>query len=95
MGAGPVRDLAGARDAARHLADRFRTVIVTAGSNGLAAATQGGQTFALPAEEVVAVSSHGAGDAFIGTLAAALVRGAPLPKAAEAAAHAAAIHVST
>ncbi|MCF8520869.1 MAG: bifunctional hydroxymethylpyrimidine kinase/phosphomethylpyrimidine kinase [Rhodobacteraceae bacterium] len=95
MGADPVCCLRSAADAAKRLSDRFEAVIVTAGSKGLAAITAEDEAFALPAEKVDAISSHGAGDAFIGALCAALVRGLPLSKAAQAASHAAAIHVST
>lgn len=95
MGADPVSSLHSAADAARRLADRFEAVIVTAGSKGLAAVGPDDEAFAVPAEQVKAVSSHGAGDAFIGALAAALVKGAPLREAAHAASQAAARHVST
>ena len=95
MDAGAVASLHDALDAASRLAGRFETVIVTAGSLGLAAAPRGGAAFSLPAEMVQAVSSHGAGDAFIGTLCAALVTGAALRDACEAASRAAAVHVST
>lgn len=94
MGAGPVDDLASAALAAQHLAARFAAVIVTAGSKGLAAVDAEGQAFSLPAEEVQVVSSHGAGDAFIGALCAALVQAKPMLEAAKAASHAAALHVS-
>lgn len=95
MGADPVCCLHSAADAAKRLADRFEAVIVTAGSRGLAAVTADDEAFFLPAEKVEAVSSHGAGDAFIGTLCAALSRGLPLRDACQAASHAAALHVST
>lgn len=95
MGTGPVSSLHSAADAAQRLADRFAAVIVTAGSMGLAAVGPDGEAFALPAEKVQAVSSHGAGDAFIGALAAALVKGAPLRTACQSASQAAARHVST
>lgn len=94
MGAAPVTDLKSAGDAARRLATRFRTVIVTAGSKGLAAVAEGGEPFLLAAEQVKAISSHGAGDAFIGALAAALARERPLYDACRAASQAAARHVS-
>ncbi|NHB78115.1 PfkB family carbohydrate kinase [Rhodobacter calidifons] len=94
MGAGQVASLDSAAAAARRLAARFRAVIVTAGAHGLAAA-EPGTAFALPAEPVQVVSSHGAGDAFIGTLAAGLVRGESRRAAAGAASRAAARHVST
>jgi ribokinase len=94
MGANPIHDLHSAADAAKHLAAKFATVIVTAGSQGLAAYTAEGQSFALPAEKVKTVSSHGAGDAFIGALCAALLGGADLRDAGQAASYAAALHVS-
>lgn len=94
MGADPVCCLHSAADAAKRLADRFEAVIVTAGSKGLAAVTPDDQAFTLPAEKVQVVSSHGAGDAFIGALAAALGRGLALRDACQAASHAAAVHVS-
>ena len=94
MGAGPVDDLASAALAAHHLGARFKAVIVTAGSNGLAAVEDEGEAFSLPAEKVQLVSSHGAGDAFIGTLCAALLQAKSLHEAAKAASHAAALHVS-
>ena len=94
MGADPVSCLNSAADAAARLADRFKAVIVTAGNKGLAAIAPEGEAFSLPAEQVQAVSSHGAGDAFIGALCAALVQGKPFEKAADIASHAAALHVS-
>jgi ribokinase len=48
----------------------------------------------IAAESVEVVSSHGAGDAFIGALAAALCQGRTVAKACEAASKAAARHVS-
>lgn len=95
MGTGPVVSLAAAAKAADWLAGQFQTVIVTAGSLGLAAASQGVASFALTADKVQAVSSHGAGDAFIGALCARLVRKATVREACQAASHAAALHVST
>jgi ribokinase len=94
MGAGPVRTLQDAADAAMRLARQYTAVIVTAGSLGLAAASRDGEAFRLTAEKVEAVSSHGAGDAFIGTLGAALAEGSPLQEACKAASRAAACHVS-
>lgn len=94
MGAGIVADLAGAAAAARLLSDRFGSVIVTAGSLGLAAVTPEDGVFTVAAQKVQAVSSHGAGDAFVGTLGAGLARGTPVREAVEAASRAAARHVS-
>lgn len=95
MGAGQVSDLRSAARAARQLSERVRAVIVTAGGHGLAAVTPEDEAFSIPAETVRVVSTHGAGDAFIGTLAAALVRGEAVRAACAAASRAAAIHVST
>ena len=94
MGANTVCCLHSAADAARHLAAKFESVIVTAGSKGLAAVAPDDTVLTLPAQKVVALSSHGAGDAFIGTLCSALVQGAALDQAATIASHAAALHVS-
>jgi ribokinase len=94
MGADRVCDLHSAADAARRLATQFETVIVTAGSKGLAAWTPADELLQVPAEKVTAVSSHGAGDAFIGALSAMLARGAGLEAACRAASVAAARHVA-
>jgi len=94
MGADPVRCLPSAADAARGLADRFNSVIVTAGAMGLAGLGADKAAFSIPAEPVQVVSSHGAGDAFIGALAAATLRGLPMAEAARLASQSAARHVS-
>ncbi len=93
MGAGAVTDLPSALAAARSLAQAFPAAIVTAGAKGLACVSAQAE-FALPAHPVTVVSSHGAGDCFTGTLAAALARGADLRAACEAGAKAAAAHVA-
>jgi ribokinase len=69
------------------------SVIVTLGAGGLALATEDGavRQSAMPVE---VVSTHGAGDAFIGALAAEWARGATLPEAAAFGQAAAALHVS-
>ena len=94
MGAGKICCLHSAADAAKTLSDRFDAVIVTAGAQGLAAWTPEDALLLVPAEPVKVVSSHGAGDAFIGTLAAELAGGAGFEPACRAASHAAARHVS-
>lgn len=94
MGAEPITTLLGAADAAKYLADRFQAVIVTAGSLGLSAWTADDEQFTIPAEKITVVSSHGAGDAFIGALAAGIVQGATFTDACAAASHAAAEHVA-
>lgn len=94
MGAGPVASLPQAAAAARKLADQAPSVIVTAGASGLAALGKDGSVLQLPAEPVSVVSSHGAGDAFIGTLAAGIAAGQGLAPACRAGARAAARHVA-
>jgi ribokinase len=68
-------------------------VIVTLGEGGLVLADATGTTHH-PAHPVKLVSAHGAGDAFIGALAAEWARGAPLAAAAAFGQAAAALHVS-
>ncbi|MGL4237822.1 PfkB family carbohydrate kinase [Tabrizicola sp.] len=68
-------------------------VIVTLGGDGLILADAAGTTHH-PAEPVTVTSSHGAGDAFIGALAAEWARGASLAAAAAFGQTAAALHVS-
>lgn len=70
-------------------------VIVTLGSDGLIGAGPDGAVFRRRAHRVRAVSTHGAGDAFIGALAADLVRGAALERACDFAQAAAALVVAT
>jgi ribokinase len=94
MGTGPVTDLASAARAAQDLAARGKTVIVTAGGAGLAAVGSDGAELQVAAEKVKVVSSHGAGDAFIGALAVQLADGARLEMACRAASQAAARHVA-
>lgn len=90
LGAAPVRDLASAAAAAAALLSLAPSVIVTAGAAGAALAAQDGTRLALPAPSVAVASTHGAGDAFLGALAAALAAGADmaaaLPRAIAAAA---------
>jgi ribokinase len=68
--------------------------IVTSGGEGLHLADRDGRVQYIPAVSVKVVSTHGAGDCFCGTLAAALARGNELADAARAAAAAAAALVS-
>ena len=94
MGAGPVSELGSAAHAAETLAARFSAVVVTAGSAGLAAWSSLDDAFCVAAEAVTVVSTHGAGDAFTGTLAASLAQGATLQHACDVASKAAARHVA-
>jgi len=74
---------------AEALARRYRDVVVTVGGAGLAYASSAA-AFSVPGERVAVVSTHGAGDAFVGTLAARLAAGSDVREALVAANHAAA-----
>ncbi|RWN00740.1 MAG: ribokinase [Mesorhizobium sp.] len=92
----PVVDtLEGAAEAARQLAIVYPAAIVTAGGDGVAYHDRDGRAFALGAIPVKVVSTHGAGDEFVGAFAAALARGEPTEAAIAAANAAAALLVST
>ena len=92
----PVIDtLDGAADAAGLLLSHFPSVVVTAGGEGVAYADRSGLTFALPGIRVKVESTHGAGDEFIGAMAAALARGAATRDAVSAGNAAAATLVGT
>lgn len=84
-------DAVSAATGLRHLGPA--AVIVTLGGEGLALA-KGSAAEVQPAPRVKVVSTHGAGDAFIGALCAEWARGAPLSAAAAFAQAAAALHVS-
>ncbi|WP_421852946.1 PfkB family carbohydrate kinase [Oricola sp.] len=70
------------------------TVIVTLGSDGLIWCTTATATRTMPAIAVEPVSSHGAGDMFVGAFAARLADGARMENALGFAQAAAALHVS-
>lgn len=93
-GADQVSDLATAEAAARHLARGKGDVVVTAGAIGLGAWMRDGGGFRLAARKVQVAGTHGAGDCFTGTVAAALALGEGLEAACQIAAEAAARHVS-
>lgn len=95
MGCGGVDSLAGAELAAERLLALAPSVIVTAGAAGLAIAQRGADPVRIAARRVRAVSSHGAGDAFVGALAARLAAGEALVAAAHHGNAAAARLVST
>jgi ribokinase len=95
MGAQPVTNLDTAAAAASCLGMDYPTVVVTAGGQGLAAVTDRAAPVRIAAEPVTVVSTHGAGDCFVGALAVGLVNGAPVADACRSAAHAAALHVSS
>ena len=92
----PVVDtLAGALNAAKLLAGQFPIVVVTAGGEGVACATNRGEEISIEAIKVELVSTHGAGDEFTGVLAAELARGRAIRLALDLANRAAASLVST
>ena len=80
---------------AAELAKRFLHVVVTLGGDGLVYAGADEAPFALPAIPVKLISTHGAGDEFIGVLAASIASGKPMREALEAANAAAAKLVAT
>lgn len=80
---------------AAELAKRFPHVVVTLGGDGLVYAGADEVPYALPAVPVRLVSTHGAGDEFIGVFAAGLVRGQGMRAALDAANIAAAKLVAT
>jgi len=90
-----VTDLASAAAAAEALARRFPAVVVTAGGEGVAGVRRGEEPVVLPALPVTLVSTHGAGDAFVGALVTALAAGHPFAECLRSANAAAATHVST
>lgn len=95
LGAGNVDTLAGAQRAASALLAHVPAAIVTAGGAGLAVARRGAAMLGLPAHAVTVASTHGAGDAFVGALAACIARGDALDDAARYANAAAAALVAT
>lgn len=90
-----VETLEGALEAARTLLVRFAKVVVTAGGAGVAYADRSGAEITLPAVKVKVESTHGAGDMFIGVLAAELARGTSMDAALQAANRQAASLVAT
>jgi ribokinase len=92
LGGGSVSDLGSAAAAARRLRKLSATVIVTAGAQGLAAMSDT-ESLEIAAHPVTHPETHGAGDAFVGALAAQLAESRPLPDALHYANAAAALHV--
>src|SRR3981081_260548 len=90
-----VTSLSAATEAAALLSKQVANVVVTAGGLGLAVAERGKTTYAEAAHTVKLVDTHGAGDAFIGALAARWASGVPAAEANRHATAAAALFVST
>jgi ribokinase len=92
----PVVDtLDSALGAARILARTYPIAVVTAGGEGVACADAMGNEFTIEAIKIKLISTHGAGDEFIGVLAAELARGTDIKAALHAANRAAAVLVGT
>jgi ribokinase len=94
-GIGRVIGFERAEAAAEALLARVGRVVVTLGRLGLVAAERTLPPVRLPAHSVAVASTHGAGDALIGAMAARLADGATLTEAARYANAAAAVLVST
>jgi ribokinase len=95
LGGVAVTDLASAAAAAAALAGPFPSVVVTAGGDGVAGMRRGEEPVVLPALPVTLVSTHGAGDVFVGALVTALAAGHSFAECLRSANAAAATHVST
>ncbi|MFD0627743.1 ribokinase [Streptomyces sanglieri] len=78
---------------AQYLLSQVPAVVITLGSKGCLYAARGGEPVVLPAPEVTAVDTTGAGDTFVGTLAVALGERRPVPRALAWASSAAALCV--
>lgn len=83
-----------ASKAALKLNQTFPVVVVTAGEHGVAFSESNGACNSLPAEKVELVSTHGAGDCFMGMFCASMMNGCSLEESVSKANKAAAIHVS-
>jgi ribokinase len=94
MGGLPVDDLKSAEHAAIALTKMVETAIVTAGGEGVASALRGQASGKLAALPVEVVSTHGAGDMFIGSLCHQITQHNDLEAAIEVANIAAAKHIS-
>jgi ribokinase len=95
LGGGDVSSLETAAGAAERLAARFKSVVVTAGGDGVGSVDRSGRAVKLPGIKVAVASTHGAGDAFVGTLAARMAVGDPFEVALSVANREAAKLVST
>jgi len=80
-----VETLEGALEAAKILLAHFPEVVVTAGGAGVAYANRSGTEITLPAVKVKVESTHGAGDMFIGVMAAELAHGTSMETALQSA----------
>ena len=95
LGGGEVGSSADAVRAATMLCKDFRSVVVTAGGDGVGYVDRHGGCHELAAIPITVRSTHGAGDSFVGTFAAALFGGRDVGVALEQANIAAAQLVAT
>lgn len=90
----PVRDADEALTVLDRLTQGGRAALITLGADGVVGREGDGAPFLIAGLPVAVRSTHGAGDAFIGALAARLARGDTLETAARVANAAAAAHVA-
>ena len=72
-----------------------KEVIITMGADGYTGISENGEIFSEPGIKVDVLSTHGAGDSFVGTLAAFICKGEPINIAAQYAQASSALHVKT
>ena len=72
-----------------------KEVIITLGAEGYTGISKNGEIFFEPGIKVDVLSTHGAGDSFVGTLAAFICKGEPISVAAQYAQASSALHVKT
>ena len=72
-----------------------KEVIITLGADGYTGISKNGEIFSEPGIKVDVLSTHGAGDSFVGTLAAFICKGEPISVAAQYAQASSALHVKT
>jgi ribokinase len=91
----PVYDRASARKAIAGLQSARRSIVITLGGDGLVLSTPSGEVVEIEPIAVEVKSTHGAGDCFVGALAAHLAAGHSLVAACNMANAAAAKHVAS
>ena len=72
-----------------------KEVIITLGADGYTGISKNEEIFSEPGIKVDVLSTHGAGDSFVGTLAAFICKGEPINIAAQYAQASSALHVKT
>ena len=88
-----IQDLKDTRTCIKLLLEKCNKTVITLGEKGLLIG-EGSQMNHIPAHTVSTVSTLGAGDAFVGVMAAELCQGADLEKSAQIANYAAAASVT-